>query len=173
MNPTLPKTEPNNGNPIPLVAEPIPLAERHAAHIHVSSPDDHLVTDPLPLTKDGEQLTIRHWAGHLQASGDGHKYFFYWLFEPETVDDQTPLLIWLNGGPGCSSMDGLFLENGPIQWTLVNGSNLMLQQNPYSWHNAPAYTLYIDQPVGTGLSFTTNRDYPTNDEGVNNDFYFF
>ena len=163
----------NNGNPIPLVAEPIPLAKRHAARIHVSSPDDHLVTDPLPLTKDGKQLTIRHWAGHLQASGDGHKYFFYWLFEPETVDDQTPLLIWLNGGPGCSSMDGLFLENGPIQWTLVNGSNLMLQQNPYSWHNAPAYTLYIDQPVGTGLSFTTNRDYPTSDEGVNNDFYYF
>ena len=153
--------------------DPIPLAERHAAVIDVSSPDDHLVTDPLPLMKDGSQFTTRHWAGHLPASGDGHKYFFYWLFEPETVDDGTPLLIWLNGGPGCSSMEGLFLENGPIQWTLVNGSNLMLQQNPYSWHNAPAYTLYIDQPVGTGLSFTTNRGYPTNDEKVNVDFYYF
>ena len=137
-----------------------------------STPDGHLVTDPLPLTKAGEALTIRHWAGHLPASGNGHNYFFYWLFEPETVDESTPLLIWLNGGPACSSMDGLFLENGPIQWTVVDGK-FMLQQNPYSWHNAPAYTLYIDQPVGTGLSFTTNKGYPRNDEEVNIDFYYF
>ena len=137
-----------------------------------SSPEDHLVTEPLPLMKDGEQLSIKHWAGHLPVSTDKQKYFFYWLFEPETVDDNTPLLIWLNGGPGCSSMDGLFLENGPIQWTMVDG-NYMLQQNPHSWHTAPAYTLYIDQPVGTGLSFTTNGHYPTNDLEVNIDFYFF
>ena len=135
-------------------------------------PDGHLVKGPLPLTKDGEALTTRNWAGHVPASGDGHKYFFYWLFEPETVDDNTPLLIWLNGGPACSSMDGLFLENGPIQWTVVDG-HYMLQRNPYSWHKAPAYTLYIDQPVGTGLSFTTNEQYPTNDLEINIDFHYF
>ncbi|KAL7580720.1 hypothetical protein ACA910_001005 [Epithemia clementina (nom. ined.)] len=150
-------------------------SQRSTARVTVeipSSPDGHLVTDLLPLTKDGEELTVRHWAGHLPASGDNHKYFFYWLFEPETVDEHTPILIWLNGGPACSSMDGLFLENGPLQWTLVDGK-YMLQKNPYSWHNAPAYTLYIDQPVGTGLSFTTNKGYPKNDEEVNTDFYYF
>ena len=69
-------------------------------------------------------------------------------------------------------MDGLFLENGPIQWTIVDGE-YKLQANPYSWNKAPAYTLYIDQPVGTGLSFTTSRTYPRNDEQVNTDFYAF
>ena len=136
-----------------------------------SSPDGHLVKD-LPLVKQGEELKTKHWAGHLPVSDDGENYFFYWLFEPENVNDDTPLLIWLNGGPACSSMDGLFLENGPIQWTVVNGE-YQLQQNPYSWHKAPAYTLYIDQPVGTGLSFTTNKKYPTNDQQVNTDFYYF
>ncbi|KAL7580721.1 hypothetical protein ACA910_001006 [Epithemia clementina (nom. ined.)] len=137
-----------------------------------SSPDGHLITQSLPMTKEGEELTIKHWAGHLPANGDNHKYFFYWLFEPETIDDNTPILIWLNGGPGCSSMDGLFLENGPFQWIVVDGK-YMLQKNPFSWHNAPAYTLYIDQPVGTGLSFTTSKDYPTNDAEINIDFYYF
>ena len=147
--------------------------ERAAVVVDVpKTPGGHLVTEPLPLTKQGEELKTKHWAGHLPVSDDGENYFFYWLFEPENVNNDTPLLIWLNGGPACSSMDGLFLENGPIQWTVVNGE-YQLQQNPYSWHKAPAYTLYIDQPVGTGLSFTTNKKYPTNDHEINVDFYFF
>lgn len=86
-----------------------------------------------------------------------------------------PLVIWLNGGPACSSMDGLFLENGPFRLT-VNKSTGAYEITPasHSWHNAPAYTLYIDQPVGTGLSFTTTgNNYPTNDAEINADFYYF
>jgi len=41
-----------------------------------------------------------------------------------------------------------------------------------SWHTAPAYVVYVDQPVGTGLSFTTSGEYPSNDEAVNRDFYY-
>jgi carboxypeptidase D len=151
--------------------------------VHVvvpANPRDHLVTD-LPLLAQGE-LPVEHWAGHLPASGgpggDGDKYFFYWLFAPAggtaAVAKDAPLLIWLNGGPACSSMDGLFLENGPLLWTLDTATGAYkLQANPSSWHTAPAYTLYIDQPVGTGLSFTTSGTYPRNDEQVNVDFYAF
>jgi carboxypeptidase D len=88
------------------------------------------------------------------------------------LDENIPLVIWLNGGPGCSSMDGLFLENGPFHF-VPNGTSYALQPNPYSWHKIPAYMLYIDQPVGTGLSFTTGGVYPSNDLQVNRDFYFF
>jgi len=133
------------------------------------------VTDPLPLTQPGQALTIQHWAGHLPVAADKNNYFFYWLFAPETttINDKTPLVIWLNGGPACSSMDGLFLENGPIQWTVDDNGEYKLEQNPYSWHKASAYTLYIDQPVGTGLSFTTNKKYPKNFDELNADFYYF
>jgi len=61
--------------------------------------------------------------------------------------DEVPLILWLNGGPGCSSMDGLWLENGPFR--LKSGDNgWTIDVNDYSWHNAPAWILYVDQPVG-------------------------
>lgn len=143
-----------------------------------ADPDEHLVTS-LPLLEEGVFPT-KHWAGLLPASSEGDKYFFYWLFAPDTTqspdlgDTDIPLLIWLNGGPGCSSMDGLFLENGPLRFELAEGgSKYQLVPAEHSWHKAPAYTLYIDQPVGTGLSFTTSKSYPSNDKEVNTDFYYF
>lgn len=67
-------------------------------------------------------------------------------------------------------MDGLFLEVGPFHIDDPNGN---LKLNPYSWHNV-ANVLFIDQPVGTGLSFTFSRSgYPTSDGGVNAHFLTF
>lgn len=48
-----------------------------------------------------------------------------------------------------------------------------IQINQYSWHKAPAYVLYIDQPVGTGLSFTKSKKYCKNDKEINIDFHLF
>jgi carboxypeptidase C (cathepsin A) len=141
-----------------------------------SGPDDHLVVEALPLWK-GDPFPTKHWAGHLPASDSGDKYLFYWLFAPELTADQmdadVPLIIWLNGGPGCSSMDGLFIENGPFQLQKDEQDAYYVTSAQFSWHKTPAYTMYIDQPVGTGLSFTTSKKYPTNDEEVNIDFYAF
>jgi carboxypeptidase D len=140
------------------------------------SPDGHLVTS-LPLL-DPASFPTKQWAGHLPASGNKDKYFFYWLFAPRdttlTKDADIPLVIWLNGGPACSSMDGLFIENGPFRFIMDETTKeYRLIPDEYSWHRLPAYTLYIDQPVGTGLSFTTSGKYPTNDDELNTDFYYF
>ena len=73
-------------------------------------------------------------------------------------------------------MDGLWVENGPFRLRPGGGKGddwNNIEIDPYSWHTAPAYTLYIDQPVGTGLSFTTSGNYPSDDEKVNIDFYYF
>lgn len=119
------------------------------------NPDAHLVTS-MPLLPDG-LFPTRHWAGHLPASNDGFdKKIFYWLFEPgvddlanTTNEEDIPLILWLNGGPGCSSMDGLWLENGPFRLKKPDdGSNWTIDTNKHSWHMAPAWTLYVDQPVG-------------------------
>jgi len=82
----------------------------------------------------------------------------------------------IDGGPGCSSMDGLWLENGPLRLVSpsVSGApDWTIQINPYSWHNSPAYVLYVDQPVGTGLSFTKSKTYCKNDLEVDIDFHLF
>lgn len=60
----------------------------------------------------------------------------------------TKITIWLNGGPGCSSLDGLLQENGPFLW---QPGTYKPVPNPYSWTNL-TNVVYIDQPAGTGFS---------------------
>jgi len=150
-----------------------------------TSPDDHLVTD-LPLLNK-QDFPTQHWAGLLPVNDKKDGYLFYWLFAPDQEalekskqegivkedESNVPLLIWLNGGPACSSMDGLWIENGPFRLNPTNGNWDNISIDQYSWNRAPAYTLYIDQPVGTGLAFTTSGNYPDNDQRVNQDFYYF
>lgn len=58
-------------------------------------------------------------------------------------------MLWLNGGPGCSSLTGLFLELGPA--SLDKDKNIV--HNPYSW-NSNASVIFLDQPVNTGFSYS-------------------
>jgi hypothetical protein len=60
-----------------------------------------------------------------------------------------PLVAWFNGGPGCSSMFGMFFEHGPFT---IN-STMHLVPNNFTWAGA-ANMLYIDQPIGTGASYS-------------------
>ncbi|EER14821.1 conserved hypothetical protein [Perkinsus marinus ATCC 50983] len=72
---------------------------------------------------------------------------------------QDPLILWLNGGPGCSSMIGLFKENGPCRFNDTDYSDL-------SW-NEQANLLYVDQPAGTGFSVgppVTNGSFEAADD---------
>ncbi|GMF16988.1 unnamed protein product [Phytophthora lilii] len=63
------------------------------------------------------------------------------------IDDRTPLLLWLNGGPGASSMTGLLAEMGPYRLT----KERKLIPHVHSWTNI-GHMLFFDQPVGTGYS---------------------
>lgn len=76
-------------------------------------------------------------------------------------------LVWLNGGPGCSSLAGLATGNGPISFV---GNTTKIQKNPYSWTKL-GHVLYIDQPVGTGYS-TASTPYPVrNMDRITSDFH--
>ncbi|RDX39751.1 alpha/beta-hydrolase [Lentinus brumalis] len=90
--------------------------------------------------------------GVYQASGYGdltsNESIWFWFFAARKNSDTAPLSIWLNGGPGSSSMIGLFQENGPCRIT-NDSSGVTL--NPNSW-NEVSNMLYIDQPVGVGFS---------------------
>ncbi|KAH7488162.1 Pheromone-processing carboxypeptidase KEX1 [Phytophthora ramorum] len=111
---------------------------------------------------------VTHHAGRI-ALDDGDKNFiFYWHFQAARDPDKAPLIIWLNGGPGCSSIQGLFLGNSPFK--LVDESTI--GKNEHSWHEF-ANLLFVDQPVGTGMSYTRGNDYRSDEGAVADDFYQF
>ena len=92
---------------------------------------------------------IKSISGYVDVSDNEH--IFFWFFEARNADPTTaPLTTWINGGPGTSSMLGLFQEIGPCAID-ANGN---LVNNPYSWTNA-SNLLFIDQPVQTGFSYST------------------
>jgi carboxypeptidase C (cathepsin A) len=69
-----------------------------------------------------------------------------------------PVLLWTNGGPGCSGLTGFLTEHGPFRPT----SNGTLELNPQAW-NTLASMVYVEQPVGVGFSEASASDLPYTD----------
>ncbi|KAJ7098298.1 alpha/beta-hydrolase [Mycena epipterygia] len=91
-------------------------------------------------------------SGYIDIAHNASMWF--WFFEARNSPDTAPLTLWLNGGPGCSAMIGVFQENGPCS---VNPDGQTTSLNPYS------NMLYIDQPIGAGFSKGTATVFSTDD----------
>ncbi|KAF5343788.1 hypothetical protein D9757_007134 [Collybiopsis confluens] len=93
--------------------------------------------------------------GVFSASGYGDltstESIFFWYFAARNNNDTAPLSLWFNGGPGSSSMIGLFQELGPCR---INNASSAVTLNPNAW-NTNSNLLFIDQPVGVGFSHGT------------------
>jgi len=88
-------------------------------------------------------------AGLITVNPNFDSNMFFWFFPAAFEAADAPVVLWLQGGPGGSSLFGLFVENGPFSVT----ENLELEERTTSWaltHNL----IFIDNPVGTGFSFT-------------------
>lgn len=94
------------------------------------------------------------YAGTIKTSTTQDHNLFYWFFR-NTDDSSLPLVLWINGGPGSSSMFGLFLENGPLR-VLRNGTSAddyVVGLHPEgSWVDV-ANVVFLDQPVTVGFSY--------------------
>jgi len=107
---------------------------------------------------------ITSYSGFAQTSPT--KHMFWWYFPPTdaSVDAASaPTLVWLQGGPGGSSMFGLFAENGPIELVQdATTGNITAQARTVGSWGEKYGTLYIDNPVGAGFSYTTAPSDPAN-----------
>ncbi|MCD9647001.1 hypothetical protein HAX54_037279 [Datura stramonium] len=111
-------------------------------------------------------------SGYLTVNSTTGSAIFYTYYEaqkPRTPLSETPILIWLQGGPGCSSMLGNFYELGPWRVSSSHGQNvehLSLERNPGSW-NRIFGLLFLDNPIGTGFSVASSpEEIPTNQHDV-------
>jgi len=97
--------------------------------------------------------SVKSYSGYFQTSkeSDGRKLFF-WFFESRSAPASDPMVLWLTGGPGCSSMLATLAENGPCS---ISSDGKSTVNNPYSW-NTNANVLWVDQPAGTGFSVGSN-----------------
>lgn len=105
--------------------------------------------------------------GYVRINDDGSD-IFYWLFRANNAPETAPLLIWFTGGPGCSSQLALLFENGPFNISETGEMGL----NPSGW-NDKAHLLFIDQPVGTGLSHSSFNDLSRSEISVANNMVAF
>ncbi|TXG57045.1 hypothetical protein EZV62_018358 [Acer yangbiense] len=117
-------------------------------HISASSPPPLLPKEALPTR-----------SGYLPVNPATGSSIFYTLYEAQTPTsplNQTPLLIWLQGGPGCSSMIGNFLELGP--WRVKQHlGGVDVEPNAGSW-NRIFGLLFLDNPIGTGFSIAASDE---------------
>ncbi|GLJ48800.1 hypothetical protein SUGI_1029020 [Cryptomeria japonica] len=113
-------------------------------------------------------VSFRQYAGYVTVDQVAGTALFYYFVEAEKNATNLPLVLWLNGGPGCSSIGGgAFTELGPFfpSGGLQNG----LTTNSHSW-NRVANLLFVDSPAGVGWSYSNSSSaYSYNDERVANE----
>jgi len=129
---------------------------------------EHLITN-LPGI-DNSLIKFRQYSGYITINEAKGRNFFYWFVESQNNPSTDPVILWLNGGPGSSSLIGLFVEHGPFRQD-VNGKNLTL--NPHSW-NKVANIIYLESPSYVGFSYSEDKDdWKTDDDIVAKDNYEF
>ncbi|KNZ57586.1 uncharacterized protein VP01_2121g1 [Puccinia sorghi] len=126
---------------------------------HVKGSYRYMVDNRVCETTPG----VKSYSGYIDIGNN--QSMFFWFFEARNNASTAPLALWLNGGPGCSSLFGALQENGPCQ---INSDSTASKLNPYSWNTyasnafdctdslAKRYDqnmLYIDQPISTGFSY--------------------
>lgn len=121
-----------------------------------TSQQDFLVTSLPGLSENIAEADVPlMFAGQLELYAENNTHYFFWKFsEPrKTPESANRTIFWLNGGPGCSSMDGALMESGPFRID----DNYKVVANSGSWHKK-GDIVFVDQPSGTGFSYSEKYD---------------
>ncbi|KAH8588155.1 Alpha/Beta hydrolase protein [Bisporella sp. PMI_857] len=125
----------------------------------ITSPLDGNITISYKSPPAGTCRTVfetqKQYTGWVHMPGNYSTNTFFWFIEAR--EPTTQLTIWLNGGPGSSSMIGLFTENGPCEVVELAQGKFGTTARDWGWDRA-SNVLYIDQPNQVGFSYDT----PTN-----------
>ncbi|KAJ4831610.1 hypothetical protein Tsubulata_014823 [Turnera subulata] len=97
------------------------------------------------------------YSGYVTVDPKAGRALFYYFAESPQNSASKPLVLWLNGGPGCSSFgNGAMMELGPFR---VDKDGKTLYRNKYAW-NQDANIIFLESPAGVGFSYSnTTSDY--------------
>ncbi|VVA92516.1 unnamed protein product [Arabis nemorensis] len=95
-------------------------------------------------------VSFKQYGGYVAINETNGRFFYYYFVEAIKTNSSSPLVIWLNGGPGCSSLVGAYTEHGPFR---IHSDGKTLYRNSYSWNNE-ANVLYLESPAEVGFSYT-------------------
>ena len=120
------------------------------------------------------QLKTKHYSGLLPVDDAKSVFLHYWFVESSGTPSTDPVVVWLNGGPGCSSLEGFLFELGPLHFTGQKDASGLptLYDNPYSW-SQNANILFIESPAGVGFSYAVNGSTACSDEIASQNNYGF
>lgn len=119
----------------------------------------------VPLT---DKLGFKSYAGFFTVNKIYNSNLYFWYFPPFSKNEHRPVLLWLQGGPGGSSLFGLFTENGPL---IAKEGGFGVRK--YHWA-LNYHLIFVDNPVGTGFSFTKeDQGYCTDEACIAKDLYEF
>lgn len=114
-------------------------------------------------------LNFSQYSGYITVNQTEERALFYWFVESQNDPANDPVLLWLQGGPGCAGTYALFEEHGPYRI----GTDKQLYLNEWSW-NKLANVIFIDAPAGVGFSYSnTSQGLNTGDAQAAQDNYHF
>jgi len=112
------------------------------------------------------EVTFEQFSGYLDLDNGHHLHYWMTTADGHIYPNNKPVVLWLNGGPGCSSLDGMLYEQGPIH-VAENGS---LYQNQFAW-NQYANMLFLEAPICVGFSYSDDLNCSMNDDTTADENY--
>ncbi|ETO05200.1 hypothetical protein RFI_32196 [Reticulomyxa filosa] len=112
------------------------------------TPNDYLITS-LPLLHSS--VNFNQYAGYMALGDEDETSMFFWFVESQNNPATAPVVLWLNGGPGSSSIAyGFWTEHGPFR---LAPNAVEVDIYDWSW-NQIANVIYLESPSGVGFSYS-------------------
>ena len=155
----------DGGHPISLSADTdseLSSLDDTTSYYKADGEDDLMTSMPLlneeSCSDSPTECGFNQYSGYLLATDNNEIH--YWFTEADTEGDpmEKPLFFWTNGGPGCSGMEGLLVEEGP--WRVIStDGELSVEYNPFTWITE-VNMVFLEQPYGVGFSVVEEGDDP-------------
>ncbi|KAG9149180.1 hypothetical protein Leryth_003173 [Lithospermum erythrorhizon] len=139
--------------------------------VYVGPQDGLKEADKIGALPGQPEVLFDQYSGYVTVDPSDEKALFYYFVESDNSSSTKPLVLWLNGGPACSSLgNGALMELGPFR---VNPDGESLWLNKFAWNNE-ANIIFLESPAGVGFSYSNkSTDYTSGDKQTATESYTF